>query len=176
MCVSWDTARLPTPGGCSHTNTLPHTAPGTAGAQHWHGRTQCTRHARHCPPLPLPGEGLPAASPEWAGAGQELSPGLGREQWVSCLRHGELSSACTARVGLGCAGFCCAVVFHRKLRELSQTKCISSKGPVVFFACEAHTSACTSSSAVPHRHSCQHSLLLCSQACPEHCQIGTAGG
>lgn len=129
MCVSWDTARLPTPGGCSHTNTLPHSAPGTAGARRWHGRTQAHVMPGTALLLLCPCRAAGPSSPEWAGAGQELSPGLGREQWVSCLRHWELSCARTAGVELGCAGFSCAAVLHEQLRDLSQTKSIWSKGP-----------------------------------------------
>lgn len=86
MCVSWDTARLPTPGGCSPTNTLPHTAPGR-GAQHWQDTPSThlmpgTALLLHCLV-----QGCWPPSPEWAGAGQEQSPGLGREQWVSFLQH-----------------------------------------------------------------------------------------
>lgn len=130
-CVSWDTARLPTPGGCSHTNTLPHTAPGAAGAQ-------CCMDAPRAHVMPDTAllrclvQGCWPPSPKWAG--QELSPGLGREQWVSCLRHWELCSACTAWVGLRCAGFSRAVVLHGKLRDMSQTKHIWSKGPGVFLS------------------------------------------
>lgn len=94
---------------------------------HKHAPTRCPRHSR-CPeparthPASTSCQALPSSStawcratgppsPEWAGAGQEHSPGLGREQWVSCLRRWELSCACTTRVALGCAGFSCAVVF-----------------------------------------------------------------
>lgn len=111
--VPWNTARLPTSGGCSHANMPPRTPRVTAGAQHWQ-RMQ-PAHVSH--------QALPSSStawahtlqgywspcPKWSGVGQEQCPGQGRKMWVSCLQRWEPSYACTTRVGVGCTGCSCAM-------------------------------------------------------------------
>lgn len=111
MCVSWDTVRLPTAGACSHTNTLPHTAPGTAGAQRWQDApsahfmpgtaSSSTAWSRAASPQALGGQGRSRAQ-GWAGS-RGVLPG----SWeLSCTHHQDVPGSPVQWCSMGSSGTC----------------------------------------------------------------------
>lgn len=99
-----------------------------------------------------------SACPLRSGVWQEKCLGQGRERWLP-------SYTCTARMQLGCTR-CSSTHLAWAAKGPVTGQALLGKESKVVFVCVAQTSACTSASAVPYQHGCQHSLLFCSEACP----------